>query len=215
VIRLEPAGAEALLLVLAEQPDAQLPIRIAVLAERIRDELPGLLTDVVPGWTSLLLHYDLLRTDHVALAERLKPLLERGRLHDIPILYDGEDLDEVAHACRLSVAQVIALHAAVEYRVGAMGFAPGFAYLAELDARLALPRRTTPRTAVPAGSLAIAERQTAIYPQCSPGGWHLIGRCPWRLFDLERTPPSPLVLADRVRFRPIDEHDFMAEGGTL
>ena len=225
MIRLEPAGAEAVLLVLAEQPDTQLPVRIAVLAERIRDELPGLLTDVVPGWTSLLLHYDLLLTDHVALAERLKPLLERwmnepapmqrGRLHDIPILYDGEDLEEVARACRLSVAQVIALHAAVEYRVGAIGFTPGFAYLGELDPRLALPRRSTPRTAVPAGSLAIAERQTAIYPQCSPGGWHLIGRCPWRLFDLERTPPSPLVLADRVRFRPIDEHDFMAEGGTL
>jgi allophanate hydrolase subunit 1 len=87
--------------------------------------------------------------------------------------------------------------------------------LGELDRRLALPRRATPRTAVPAGSLAIAERQTAIYPQCSPGGWHLIGRCPWRLFDLERTPLSPLVLADRVRFRPIDECDFIAEGGLL
>jgi KipI family sensor histidine kinase inhibitor len=225
MIRLEPAGAEALLLVLAEQPDAQLPQRIALLAERIRGELSEELTDLVPGWTSLLLHYDLMRTDHLQLAERLKPLLERwlaepfvahaGRLHEIPIWYGGEDLAEVAQQCRLSSAQVIELHAAVEYQVGAIGFAPGFAYLGELDARLALPRRASPRLSVPAGSLAIAERQTAIYPHRSPGGWHLIGRCPWRLFDSAQTPPCPLALGDRVRFRRVDEHDFILEGGSL
>jgi len=225
VIRFEPAGAEALLLVLAEQPDAQLPQRIALLAQRIRAELGDLLTDLVPGWTSVLLHYDLMRTDHLQLAERLQPLLERwlaepfvaqqGRLHEIPIWYGGEDLAEVAQQCRLSVEQVIELHMAVEYRVGAIGFAPGFAYLGELDARLALPRRATPRIAVPAGSLAIAERQTAIYPHSSPGGWHLLGRCPWLLFDAAQTPPCPLALGDRVRFRRIDERDFIREGGQL
>ncbi|WP_339080074.1 5-oxoprolinase subunit PxpB [Pseudomonas sp. TMP9] len=225
MIRLEPAGAEALLLVLAEQPDAQLPQRIALLAERIRAELGEVLTDLVPGWTSLLLHYDLLRTDHLQLAERVKPILERwlaepyvveaGRLHELPIWYGGEDLGAVAQLCRLSIAQVIELHTAVEYRVGAIGFAPGFAYLAELDARLALPRRASPRTAVPAGSLAIAERQTAIYPQRSPGGWHLIGSCPWPLFDVTHSPPCPLALGDRVRFRSITEHDFIQEGGLL
>lgn len=225
MIRFEPAGAEALLLVLAEQPDAQLPQRIALLAQRIRAELGDLLTDLVPGWTSVLLHYDLMRTDHLQLAERLQPLLERwlaepfvaqqGRLHEIPIWYGGEDLAEVAQQCRLSVAQVIELHMAVEYRVGAIGFAPGFAYLGELDTRLALPRRATPRIAVPAGSLAIAERQTAIYPHSSPGGWHLLGRCPWLLFDAAQTPPCPLALGDRVRFRRIDERDFIREGGQL
>lgn len=225
MIRFEPAGAEALLLVLAEQPDAQLPQRIALLAQRIRAELGDLLTDLVPGWTSVLLHYDLMRTDHLQLAERLQPLLERwlaepfvaqqGRLHEIPIWYGGEDLAEVAQQCRLSVAQVIELHAGVEYRVGAIGFAPGFAYLGELDARLALPRRATPRITVPAGSLAIAERQTAIYPHNSPGGWHLLGRCPWLLFDAAQTPPCPLALGDRVRFRRIDERDFIREGGQL
>lgn len=225
MIRLEPAGAEALLLVLAEQPDAHLPQRIALLAERIRAELGELLTDLVPGWTSLLLHYDVMRTDHLQLAERLKPMLERWlaepcvahatRLHELPIWYGGEDLDDVAQRCLLSIAQVIELHTAVEYRVGAIGFAPGFAYLAELDARLALPRRASPRTAVPAGSLAIAERQTAIYPHRSPGGWHLIGCCPWPLFDVRQTPPCPLALGDRVRFRPINERDFIHEGGLM
>jgi 5-oxoprolinase (ATP-hydrolysing) subunit B len=221
VIRLEPAGAEALLLVLAESPDAALPLRIAALAERIRLELGELVTDLVPGWTSLLLHYDLLRTDHRQLAKRLTPLLDAwlaepasvagGRLHEIPVWYAGADLIEVARSCRLSVAQVVELHSATEYRVGAIGFAPGFAYLGELHERLALPRLATPRTRVPAGSLAIAERQTAIYPQASPGGWHLLGLCPWVLFDAMRTPPCPLALGDRVRFLPIDEARYRAE----
>ena len=221
MIRLEPAGAEALLLVLAEAPDADLPLRIAALAECIRLQLGELLTDLVPGWTTLLLHYDLLRTDHLQLAERLAPLLEAwlrdcspavaGRLHEIPVWYAGADLASVAQACGLSVAEVIELHSAGEYRVGAIGFAPGFAYLGELIERLVLPRLATPRTGVPAGSLAIAERQTAIYPQASPGGWHLLGLCSWKLFDVRRTPPCPLALGDRVRFVPIDEARYRRE----
>ncbi|AYC34279.1 5-oxoprolinase subunit PxpB [Pseudomonas cavernae] len=223
MIRLEPAGAEALLLVLAEAPDVHLPQRIAALAEHVRRELGPLLTDLVPGWTTLLLHYDLLRTDHVQLAERLTPLLERwmaeppaatpARLHEIPVWYAGADLAEVASACGLSIGQVIELHSATEYRVGAIGFAPGFAYLGELHPRLVLPRHATPRTRVPAGSLAIAERQTAIYPQASPGGWHLLGLCPWTLFDVHATPPCPLAVGDRVRFLPIDEATYRAAGG--
>lgn len=221
MIRFEPVGAEALLLVLAEQPDAGLPLRIAQLAEGIRAELGTLLIDLVPGWTTLLLHYDLLRTDHSLLAERLAPLLQHwlqvpetmgeGALHEMPVWYAGADLAAVAAACKLSVARVIELHSGTEYRVGAIGFAPGFAYLGELPGALALPRRATPRTQVPAGSLAIAERQTAVYPQASPGGWHLLGLCPWPLFEAGRTPPSPLALGDRVRFVPVDEARYRAE----
>ncbi len=223
MIHLEPAGPEALLLVLAEQPTAQLPLRIADLAQRIRQELGPLVVDLVPGWTTLLVHYDLLRTDHLQLCQRITPLLDAwlavpvstnlGRLYEIPIWYAGVDLPTVAAACSLTIEQVIALHSAVEYRVGAIGFAPGFAYLGELDQRLALPRLATPRTQVPAGSLAIAERQTAIYPQASPGGWHLLGLCPWSLFNPQSTPACPLALGDRVRFIQIDAATYRAQGG--
>ncbi|MDH4584541.1 5-oxoprolinase subunit PxpB [Pseudomonas sp. BN415] len=223
MIRLEPAGAEALLLVLADEPDTRSPQRIAALAETLRRELGPLLLDLVPGWTTLLLHYDLTRTDQQDLAQRIEPLLEAwllapdapdaGRLHEIPIWYCGEDLAWVAESCGLSVAGLVDIHSSAEYRVGAIGFSPGFAYLGGLDSRLALPRRSSPRIRVPAGSLAIAEQQTAIYPQASPGGWHLLGLCPWRLFDARREPPCPLALGDRVRFFAIDETRYRAEGG--
>ena len=225
MIRIEPAGAEALLLVLAEQPAPLLPLRIAHLAEVIRQRLGHAVVDLVPGWTSLLLHYDLSRVDPGALREALAPLLEAWQqesrtppepaLHLLPIWYAGEDLAAVAQACALSVTQVIELHSEREYRVGAIGFAPGFAYLGELDQRLVLPRRATPRTRVAAGSLAIAEGQTAIYPQASPGGWHLLGRCPVSLFDSEAEPPCPLRVGDRVRFVPIERSAFLAAGGRL
>jgi len=223
MIRVEAFGAQALLITLAEQPDDALPLRIAGLAERLRSELGAALTDCVPGWTTLLLHYDLLRIDPLHLERRVQAALadwpgdyaaqEAGRLHEIAVWYAGEDLAEVAGLCGLAPAQVIELHAGRDYRVGAIGFAPGFAYLGELDERLALPRRATPRTRVPAGSLAIAERQTAVYPQASPGGWHLLGRTAQLLFDPHREPPCPLAVGDLVRFLPIDEATYRAAGG--
>lgn len=223
MIRLEAFGAQALLITLAEQPDDQLPLRIARLAELLRVELDDVLTDCVPGWTTLLLHYDLLRIDLPRLQGRVQAALaawsgesihtDQARLHEIAVWYAGEDLAEVARACRLTEAEVIELHAGREYRVGAIGFAPGFAYLGTLDERLALPRRATPRARVPAGSLAIAERQTAVYPQASPGGWHLLGRTAQSLFDPLREPPCPFAVGDRVRFVPIDEATYRAAGG--
>ncbi|MCJ1884884.1 5-oxoprolinase subunit PxpB [Pseudomonas sp. LA21] len=223
MIRVEAFGATALLITLAEQPDETLPLRIARLAGRLRAELGPALTDCVSGWTTLLLHYDLLRIDLPELQHRVQAVLvdwpggsdavAAGRLHEIAVWYAGEDLAEIARLCGLAPAEVIDLHAGHDYRVGAIGFAPGFAYLGELDERLALPRRATPRTRVPAGSLAIAERQTAVYPQASPGGWHLIGRTAQRLFDPHQEPPCPLAVGDRVRFVPIDEAAFRAAGG--
>lgn len=223
MIRVEAFGATALLITLAEQPDDRLPLRIARLAERLRAELGVALADCVPGWTTLLLHYDLLRIDLPQLQLRVRAALadwpddsladRAGRLHEIAVWYAGEDLAEVARLCGLTSAQVVDLHAGRDYRVGAIGFSPGFAYLGELDERLALPRWATPRTHVPAGSLAIAERQTAVYPQASPGGWHLLGRTAQRLFDPGQQPPCPLAVGDRVRFVPFDKAAYRAAGG--
>jgi 5-oxoprolinase (ATP-hydrolysing) subunit A len=119
---------------------------------------------------------------------------------EIRVSYDGPDLDDVARATRLAVSDIVQLHSAATYSVDTIGFAPGFAYLIGLDERLVLPRRATPRPRVPAGSLAIADAFTAVYPFDSPGGWHLIGRAiDTRMFD---THGSLLQLGDRVRFVP-------------
>ena len=112
------------------------------------------------------------------------------------------DIGEVAERTGLSVADIIRVHSEREYRVYVIGFVPGFAYLGTLDERLALPRRATPRKRVPAGSVGIADRQTALYPSTTPGGWHLIGTTEARLFDPRGEPPSILAVGDRVRFVP-------------
>ena len=125
-----------------------------------------------------------------------------GDVVTIDVTYDGEDLDDIAVSTGLDVDDVIALHSGVEYRVAFCGFAPGFGYLTGLPEELHGPRRSSPRTRVPAGSVAIAAQYSAVYPRSSPGGWHLIGRTDHVMFDVDRTPASTLRPGATVRFVP-------------
>jgi KipI family sensor histidine kinase inhibitor len=168
----------------------------------------------VPAYASLLVEYDPLRLDADAAVAELTHLLAAAETDDestpddavpieIAVRYggeDGPDLDAVAERCRLTAEQVVEAHVSVIYRAYMLGFAPGFAYLGELPAALELPRLDTPRRSVPAGSVAIAGRQTAVYPQGTPGGWHLIGRTDTALWDLGRQPPALVTPGSRVRF---------------
>ena len=126
--------------------------------------------------------------------ERVGPLVE------LPVVYDGEDLAEVAELSGLTEDDVIARHLQSEYRVAFCGFAPGFAYIVGGDPALRVPRRHSPRTAVPAGSVALADEFTGVYPREMPGGWQLIGRTDAVLWDLDRNPPALLPPGTRVRF---------------
>ena len=123
-----------------------------------------------------------------------------GRDIEIPTVYDGADLELVANAVQLSVEEVILRHSATTYFAAFAGFAPGYVYCTGLDRSLWLPRRPSPRTSVPAGSVAIADAYAAVYPQASPGGWHLIGRTDLTLFDLSKSEPALIRPGDRVRF---------------
>jgi inhibitor of KinA len=160
-----------------------------------------------------------LRTDYDALIEAV----ERGSGHPapspaaphavvrIPVCYGGElgpDLDGVAAFGSVSTDEVIALHSAPTYRVFMLGFVPGFAYMGVVDARIAAPRRPTPRVRVPAGSVGIAGVQTGIYPTETPGGWQLIGRTPVKPFDARREKPFLMKAGDSVQFYPIDRAEF-------
>ncbi|WP_137138354.1 5-oxoprolinase subunit PxpB [Pseudomonas asiatica] len=181
------------------------------------------LLDLVPSYTTLMVQFDLPPGEARALIIRALEGLQPdtgsgGRRHEIPVWYDasvGPELPVLAARSGLSEAEVVRLHSEREYPVFALGFAPGFGFMGLVDERLASPRLSTPRKRVAAGSVGIAERQTAAYPAVSPGGWNLIGRTPVRLFDHEREGYSLLQPGDRVRFVPVSRSDFVALGGDV
>jgi KipI family sensor histidine kinase inhibitor len=191
--------------------DALTRARVRAAVEALRHRQVAGVVDIVPAYNTIALHVDgALGADVIdevrrCLAAGGGAAPSPGRLVDVPVWYggaDGPDLEEVAVHARLTPAEVIALHAGTVYEVAMVGFSPGFPYLAGLPERLAMPRRASPRTHVPAGSVAIGGRQTGIYPLASPGGWRLIGRTRLALFTPSQDPPTLLALGDRVRFVP-------------
>ena len=219
----EALAEDALLLRLEARIELRINRRVHAIAAALRAAaLPGV-NEIVPAYASVLLRFDPQRwSDHAALYAHIAPLLASAaagadavpRIIEIPVCYGGSygaDLDAAAAALGLDTAELIARHCAPLYRVAMLGFAPGFAYLLGLDPALTLPRRATPRTRVPAGSVAIGGAQTGIYPAELPGGWHLLGRTPRRLFDATRDPPALLQAGDGVRFVAITAAQFDAE----
>ena len=162
------------------------------------------LVDTIPAETTVLIRFDGTPPPDAVLASIEARTSTAGRTDviDIPVVYDGEDLQGVARACGLGVDDVISVHSAPTYLVAFCGFAPGFAYLTGADRRLHLPRRDTPRTRVPAGAVAIAAGYSAVYPLSSPGGWHLLGHTGESIFDPTREEPALLHPGMRVRFTP-------------
>jgi inhibitor of KinA len=206
-----PMG-EAALLVEAGEPDMALANdHVAALARAIEAEQLAGVQLIQPAITSLLVRFDPLATTADAVRRHIErsttrpsPTLDvQHTMVEIPVRYGGDagpDLDEAAQALGLTASQLIAAHCAEPWRVLMIGFAPGFPYIGPLPSALHLSRRSTPRSAVPAGSVAIAAGMTGIYPSALPGGWHLIGRTEVTLFDPQREPPSLLRAGDWVRF---------------
>jgi KipI family sensor histidine kinase inhibitor len=195
VIEVRRAGEHGMLL---ELPDNAAAVRVA---RRLASE-PGLV-DIVPGHRTVLVTWDeeppeLIERAEAALRDDLAAPTEASV--EIPVRYDGPDLDEVAGLTGLSPEEVVVRHMGAEYVVGFLGFAPGFAYLLGGDERLRVERRAEPRERVPAGSVALAGPYSGIYPRESPGGWRLIGSTTAVLFDAMRDPPELLSPGDRVRF---------------
>jgi inhibitor of KinA len=178
-----------------------------------REKLHGVV-ETVPAYASLLVVFDPLQAAPEALKRQIagmcdfedENVAEQRAVVEVPVVYGGEagpDLDAVAAYHGLSVDDVIGLHTGTVYRVYMIGFTPGFPYMGELPEALDTPRRDTPRTHIPKGSVAIAQRQTGIYPVVSPGGWQIIGCTPLELFDPGKETPSFLTMGDAVRFTPI------------
>jgi KipI family sensor histidine kinase inhibitor len=160
----------------------------------------------------LILPVDELKKRLIRLEEELKQTsFPDPKLTKIPVLYGGTygpDLEGVARHLQISPEEVVRLHCSKPYFIYMIGFMPGFPYMGELPDTLITPRLKTPRLSVPAGSVAIAQKQTGIYPMESPGGWQIIGRTPIKLFDPEKDPPALLQMGDLVQFYPISEKEF-------
>jgi inhibitor of KinA len=192
-------------------------------------KIPGVI-ELAPAYTTVALFYDPIRAieagapvedifswfeqrigDAISNAKNASAHSIPSTTVEIPVCYASEfafDLDDVARRTDLEPNEVIALHSSTEYRVHCVGFTPGFPFLGGLPPKLAAPRRETPRTEIPAGSVGIGGKQTGIYPVKSPGGWNIIGRTPLRLFDPQRNPPVLVRAGDGVRFRPISCEEF-------
>jgi KipI family sensor histidine kinase inhibitor len=219
VFRILPLGDAALTIEFGNEINSEINSRVVAFATTVFDQHWQGIHDIVPTYRSVTIHFDPLQWDSATLAKRLKALPRRepgqaeppGILHEIPVLYGGEwgqDLEEVATFAGVQAAEAIALHASVLYRVYMLGFSPGFPYLGLVPGQLAMPRRATPRTKVPAGSVGIADRQTGIYPTATPGGWQIVGRTPISLYRKTRTNTFLLKPGDRVRFKPIMRDEF-------
>jgi KipI family sensor histidine kinase inhibitor len=203
------AGDRALLVTVGRIIDPELLGQVLALERALADRKPSGLLSTVPAYASLLCHYDPDVTD----AARLEAIIRQfdgqvdasvpvGPVVDVPTRYDGPDLADVALKTDLTPARVIEAHAAREYLVYCIGFAPGFTYCGTLPEQLEVPRLASPRLRVSAGSIGIAGRQTGIYAVESPGGWNLIGRTDLRLFDPAADPPARFKPGDRLRFVP-------------
>jgi inhibitor of KinA len=230
-LALAPLGDRALTISLGSTIDEPTHRRVRAAVVRLEaSAIPGVI-DVVGAFASVTVHYDPVRVPPLDASEGDEPsprariadriaraladlddvALPAPRVIDIPVCYGGElgpDLDDVARAHGMTGDEVIRLHAAGDYLVHMIGFAPGFPYLGGLDPRLATPRRGAPRTRVPAGSVGIGGSQTGIYSIESPGGWHIIGRTTLRLFDPAREPATLLRAGDRLRFRPVSRDEL-------
>lgn len=219
----EPLADDALLLRFGSAIEQAHNTKALSVAQRLRELQPAWLRDVVPAYASIAVFFDSDRIGdgdpHAFVAAALRRCLEAdtdtvgipARVIDIPVCYDSEmapDLVQAASELGLGIEELIQRHCAADYSVAMIGFAPGFPYLLGLPESLALPRLATPRTRVPAGSVAIGGNQAGIYPRESPGGWRLLGRTPLLLFDPARTAPSLLAPGDRVRFQRIDLAEF-------
>ena len=182
--------------------------------------------EIVPSYTSILITYDIFKYDFKTIEKFLKKLLvdikieEENNLEitNVDVYYAEEvglDLRRVAINAKISIDEVIEIHTSKIYDVFAIGFLPGFAYMASIDERIITARLETPRKKIPKGSVAIADNQTAIYPQDSPGGWNILGKTAFELFDKSLDSLSPLTIESRIKFNAISKEEFLKQGGQI
>lgn len=218
-------NVDSLIIYFGDKIDEDIALKIKKVYQGLRKlNLVGLI-EIIPSYTSIFITFDIFKYDF----ETLKNIIEQNinldfqenfdeKIITVDVYYGTEvgfDLIDMSSKTKLSIEEIIQIHSNKLYDVYAIGFLPGFAYLAKVDERIALPRLSTPRKIVPKGSVAIADIQTAIYPQKSPGGWNIVGKTVFELFDKKLDNLSPLNVGDKIKFNPISKEEFIKQGGVL
>ncbi|MCG6405993.1 allophanate hydrolase subunit 1 [Vibrio fluvialis] len=222
---IEQVAESSLLIRFDHQAHASLSLIIGEIAKRIRLSLGDYVMNVTPSYTTILIDYLPYRIAPQTFAKRVIQCIEKATEKDaqpaaaveLPVYYHpdvGPDL-ALYQQQGLSLDDVIALHSKQTYTVCAIGFAPGFAFMTDVAEPLRRPRHATPRLSLPAGSVAVAEQQTAVYPNASPGGWNIIGNCPLPLFTPDTSPMIPWGIGSQVTFRAISRDEFLELGGII
>jgi inhibitor of KinA len=219
IVRIAPAGDAALVLEFPPRIDPRINAHAIAIAETLQRRCGTAIRDAVVGFATLTVYFDPLAVDADWMEAEMREAAGQiddatdaaGATIEVPVCYGdefGPDLDAVAAFGSCTPEEVVTIHASGTYRVYMVGFVPGFAYLASIDARIAIPRRSTPRTSVSAGSVGIAGAQTGIYPSVTPGGWNIVGRTPLKPYDPGRAKPFLFRAGDTVRFRQISRDEY-------
>ena len=219
------AGVDSLIIYFGNSIEEETAKRVKKVYSHLKNlNLDGLI-EIIPSYTSIFIQYDIFKYDY----ESLKVIIEKDinfdindnfkeKIITIDVYYGvevGFDLQKISQEKSLSIDEVIQIHSSKIYDVYAIGFLPAFAYLATVDERISTSRLLTPRKEVPKGSVAIADNQTAVYPQQSPGGWNIIGKTAFELFDKNLENLSIFEVGNKVKFNPISKEEFLSQGGIL
>ncbi len=225
-LQISQVSENALIIYCADQIDPKNSSYIANFSQQISLTFSTQLFEITPSYTSILIEFDLLKIQFISLKKALIDLANQldylpttsENCITLPVYYHHDvapDLHNIAKQKALNVAELIEIHSQRNYTVCAIGFAPGFAFLGTVDEKIQMPRLAKPRLRIPAGSVGIADQQTAVYPDSSPGGWQIIGNCPIPLFDPNAQPMMPYAIGDTVKFNPISKSEFLSLGGTI
>lgn len=225
-MRIEPASVDSVIIYFANTITKENSLKVKAAYRRLKQlKIEGFI-EIIPSYTSILITYDIFKYDFNKIKKFLYSLLDKLSVEEQkdtkPLIIDvyygievGLDLQRVATIANISIEELISIHSQKVYDVYAIGFLPGFAYLASVDDRIKIPRLKTPRKKISKGSVAIADLQTAVYPQNSPGGWNILGKTTYELFDKNLEGLSSISIESKIKFNPITKEEFISQGGKL
>ncbi|MGC9459184.1 5-oxoprolinase subunit B family protein [Vibrio genomosp. F10] len=222
---INPVAECSILVTFDADPSSHLSLFIGAITHSLAKSYSDWIMNITPSYNTILIDYlphrigltEFLAKINYHISQENQPTHFSHNTVILPAYYDlsvGADLTEYL-SDGLSLEKIIELHTEVEYTVSAIGFAPGFAFLSDVHPLLRKPRKASPRLNVPKGSIAIANKQTAVYPNASPGGWNIIGNCPISLYEPSKEPMTPFLIGQTVKFRPISKQEFISLGGVI